>query len=719
MEVETPVSFMMNLTLSRSMSTGNLTRLLTTRRDSLPEVVRAAPLEEDRPLGPIRPISEGSTPENVSFSSLQECSSSENFESSESYESSENDAFSSSPKNSHLVQSSMVLRPLRSYSSSDLTETFSLVAENSTLDSAAKTIIDSLKTENNTLSQTSSTQTSSTTDNTIKEWLFDIANDPTMNDTVRLNEDSTTKKTRIVKNNVSKDLFEKVKPSLRNNHCPQNHLKQLRVGKERIVIQEKIARTPFANNEQVPRTPPGELLPRTPEVSQNQGSSNFFSTSNQPSTSNDEQQGGQKSTIVLVSEKNKRITSLVGPDDIVRLNRGEEGLNTINTVHANYKNKNKLTDHLKKEYGTEFQNKPNVQYDHSTPSNAHRNQNTSYDKGPVIASSIPSHKLKTQARLEQESYEFAVDASKSLITVSNGSTLMELSLKREMLDVQIIRTTPLEMLEPFGVGRDETLESTRQAHAMDRAAIRKSQKILGFRTSEEHYHHYLACNVADACNICNRELSELIVDKSPRDLINPEFIETVFNALTYNYEAKVLNESLSSKYPQTSNIGAALTRERHDVSFHLSHLIGLLENKGIDIAILHKYSPQLDNGNIVSFDRETLLGTHLNSMQLLQTDDEIDLMIRELRVGMVYAHVFRVLPATSVLDQQTTTVLTSSGTDETALPSTSSGTEETNLPLTSSGTEETNLFLASSASKKLINSSMLLLLLKMLHQVKI
>ena len=207
MVVERPVSFMLiRSTIPRSFSTGNL---ILEKERSLPTVVRVAPRQEDRQLEPVSPISEGSS-SLISDSSVTE------------------------GNNSQLTTNNV--------ESQENVETISC----------------------------------STMRSTLSDWCHDISNDTVAENVIKHNKESGRKgKKNFLINRVPNELLGKVTRLLgygKNSDQPleerepKNFLKQLQLGHDRILVFEKLPRTPFAENEEIPRTPTGELLPRTPTV---------------------------------------------------------------------------------------------------------------------------------------------------------------------------------------------------------------------------------------------------------------------------------------------------------------------------------------------------------------------------------------------------------------------------------------------------------------------
>ena len=363
---------------------------------------------------------------------------------------------------------------------------------------------------------------------------------------------------------------------------------------------------------------------------------------------------------------------------------GDKGLNTVNTVLADYSNRTSFVTKIQKMYQEPVRDKNNVEYDHVSPLRGHQNQFTSYEHGAVIASSIENHRLKTTARKQQEQYELSEDNSTPRLLISNKATMFEASLMRELLDINVLKTMPPEILEQCGVTLEESLYGTRYAHALDRVAIVGAQNVLGLRSSTEHFDFYRASVVSAACNNCNVDLGRLVVDKSPDDLQNTKFIETVYDVLSYNRSAKIFNESLCSLFEPTSNIHRALTKRGFEVKFHLQNLITALENKGIDIKILHQYNPDLENGGIVSFSEESLVQRSYLPSELCKTKEGMDILARELKADMVYKQIHRVLPSTKVLKEQTTLFAIPSSSEDLRLPA----VEEAPLSSTTSPGEE-------------------------------
>ena len=659
MVVERPVSFMLiRSTIPRSFSTGNL---ILEKERSLPTVVHVAPKQEDRQLEPVPPISEGS-----SFSN--------------------SDSWVTEHSNSQLTASANLRATLSSSHSSH-----SWVTEHS----------NSQLTTNNVESQENvETGRCSTISTTLSEWCHEISNDTVAEKVIKLNEESGRKgKKNFLINRVPNELLVKVTRLLgygKNSDQPleerepKNYLKQLQLGHDRILVFEKLPRTPFAENEKISRTPRGELLPRTPTVFQNIATFNQTFTNNNVATNTEPsilQQVDQKSTIEVISGKNKAarfIAGSVGPNDLVRVNMGDKGLNNVNTLLADYSIRTFFVTSVQKAYQEPVRDKNNVEYSHIFPSRGHQHQFTSYEHGAVIASPIEKHRLKTTARKQQEKYEVSVDNPTPRLLISNDATMLEASLVRQLLDINVLKTMSPEILEQCGVTLEESLYATRYGHAIDRVAIVGAQNVLGLRSSTEHFDFYRASVVSAACNNCNVDLCRLVVDKSPADLQNPKFIETVYDVLSYNRSAKIFNESLCSLFEPTSNIHRALTKTGFEVKFHLQNLITALENKGIDIKILHKYNPDLENGGIVSFSEESLVQRSYLPSELCKTKEGMDILARELKADMVYKQIHRVLPSTKDLKEQTTLFTIASSSKDLAI----AAVEEASLSSTTSPGEE-------------------------------
>lgn len=357
----------------------------------------------------------------------------------------------------------------------------------------------------------------------------------------------------------------------------------------------------------------------------------------------------------------------MGSNDLGRVNMGEDGLNTANTVFERYETKEKFDKAVHTAYGSDFNNKE-VQYDHSTPKVAHDNQQTSYDKGAVVASSTTFHKAKTNARTQQE--DFDLNSGQELyqpksphdaasILIANDSTLIDLSHRREMLDLGVVKEMPLNDLERMCITREDTFHSTMLSHALDRVQIDNVRKAQGFETRSEQYNFNQVRNVSKICTHCNKELSLILVNLSPEQITSPAFQQTLLKVLSYNKSAIRFHASIGSLYDPMSEVRRAVRYEENGVNQSLRPVVRILEQtNALDILSRSSHiSSQegfygVQGMDLKQFGSDVLDCRPCSQQELCRTKEEMDNLSSHLKGNSIYRGRHRVLPSTTELDKQ-------------------------------------------------------------------
>lgn len=313
-----------------------------------------------------------------------------------------------------------------------------------------------------------------------------------------------------------------------------------------------------------------------------------------------------KSTTVLLSEKQKTsLLGAVGPHDEVSINMGKHGLNDQNTVIANYQTKTGLRKKLQNFFKKDWARTPS-EYDHCRTRIEHENlgvfsgDNQSYERGAAVSTAPELHLLKGNARADQELHDLSVVELNDSLKIANNVTMADVSLHREVVDINVVRNADQKVFDDHGTTRENTIRATQLVHALDRKQIHESQQMMGLTSGSEYYNFSTSfkanrVGILDVDTL-NAIVASRLVSGSPQDieaLKNPAFIATLDNTLYGVWNTKVLSESLRSLYPRGTNIYNCITQTQTEAKFRGGLLLNNLNSAGIDVSALRLYNSNL------------------------------------------------------------------------------------------------------------------------------
>ena len=170
---------------------------------------------------------------------------------------------------------------------------------------------------------------------------------------------------------------------------------------------------------------------------------------------------------------------------------------------------------------------------------------------------------------------------------------------------------------------------------------------LGLKNQSEYYNLSLVHNVNQICNIGNDKLATQIRALHANNEIevvkSPSFIALVHGILSYNFDAKIFNESMCLLYGTGTQIDVHLNISRNSTIQSTNHLLRALEETGVNIGMLNQYNPSLEGGGPVSFSADKLTFTKFSKTELCKSKEEMDAIAVQLQAGVVVCqrhHIF-------------------------------------------------------------------------------
>jgi len=259
-----------------------------------------------------------------------------------------------------------------------------------------------------------------------------------------------------------------------------------------------------------------------------------------------------------------------------------------------------------------------------------------YTRGVVQSVSKEVHTDRTETRRLQarhDQFSLAENPSSTTISMENKSTMQDVSIQNQLLDLAVSQNTPQKDLDRVGVYRESTLAATSHAHYMDRLQLAQAEELKGITgvASRDCMEVNSADGIArDTILDLHTSILKTVHDVPLANFQNPGFIEEVYKALTYVRNAKVLRESVSACYPPDARIKVYIDLSAHQVNYCLENLLKTLEAVNVDIKILHRYNPLLEPG-MVCFTEASLYASPCPSSELLKERGYLDFLCSKLR----------------------------------------------------------------------------------------
>ena len=285
---------------------------------------------------------------------------------------------------------------------------------------------------------------------------------------------------------------------------------------------------------------------------------------------------------------------------------------------------------------------------------AYDNADKSYAQGATVSTYISQHEAKGKERVAQEKRLLSLEPNGPKLCIANNVTMLQASCLREMADINVIKATPQAEFDKFGVTREDTIQATRDVYVLDRAAIARFMRKLDLRNQSEYYNLTLVHNVNQICNISNERLTKLILAldaNNEKEVVkSPTFITLVHQVLSYNFDAKIFNESMCLSYEPGTQIDIHLKISRNSTLQSTNHLLRALDEAGVNIGMLNQYNPNLEGGGLVSFSANKLTFDKLSKMELCKSKEEMDTLAVQLQAGVVVYKRHYIFPHSNVFD---------------------------------------------------------------------
>lgn len=186
----------------------------------------------------------------------------------------------------------------------------------------------------------------------------------------------------------------------------------------------------------------------------------------------------------------------------------------------------------------------------------------------------------------------------------------------------------------------------RLVYSLDWRQVGERLISLDFRDGSEYYNYTLVNNIGGSARNCTKKLILLLPEFKAEQIQNPDFADILTQALSYNLNSTLFNESMLLRYSPDSQISHAISRTQAKNAQSLKELFNVLRHQNIDVPnFLRSLSPH--TGYLLT--ENNLLGVNCDKYLLCATPEELDVLSVNLKAHMTTRGRYKVLPKKSVI----------------------------------------------------------------------